>query len=448
LLESAHTQEVNFARIITGTWTSPGLLRDIKAQGASIAIIEFLASLRVRSKVTVKHAVGDDGPCLTISNLDATNPPGLVLLIELLTLFPDDITCLNLGHNNIGSLRPLSETLKRFKGLRELQFNDNPLHNLQLLAELPSGLEKINLSNTPTPPPSLEDSEHQQIDKLRSLTTSPFKPVNKVTSLPNLRHYVNMCMGKDNPLRGDRFQSQTPQALLTLFRDCMAEDAADPLLRVSILETLAERNWQTVLDPANKKNIQWIKDNAGLVLKKLKEDDQEPRASAFRLLFAITHGLPRGTDPNCLIFESLNNEAGDLRQIKICEMEQAPNLSCLAPFVSLTHLSLCSLHLTTLDDLPALPCLQFLDLSDNGITTLDGLCDGTQQVKFPNLRDFNVENNAIKSGDGRTMITPLTALGTLKQLKKLNIKRNYLISAPKLRGVNIDANPQKKDQRK
>ena len=428
LLNLASQFDIDVKKVNPANWVNlPQILQDLVRQNAPIQSIQLAANLRERGGIRLTQ----EGTSYSISGVK-----NLDFLCMLLSFFPKTIE-LSLNNNEIRSLKPLMASLSSLSALRNLDLSENPIHDPSPLAGF-SQLTQLNLTNTCVPAPVK--------DKL-VISPSPTKQEPPFfTGQTYINNPTNVYLNKEILLSLDG-----PDTFLKLLAAVIATHTNGQVKRnfncdidaqICILEKLAENFWNETLSYGDI-NVEKIPDYFNKLFKIL-QPPYEPRPSAFRLVFALTYGLPSGTVPGSLVFQAgFTNEAKDLTRLEISNFQVSPiHLASLQQFTSLTHLSLCAIGLKNLNDLPSLP-LQVLKLPGNLITSLQGLHTSEQHRKFPNLQVMVLTNNQLTTNKkacldllselplvwldlNDNLLEEIPNLGNIRTLKHLDLRDNKI----------------------
>lgn len=405
VLELASRFSIDVKCVKHDYWKDLKILQGLIRQGASEQVLQLGIALYMGCTIEGVE-VNEEDNALKVSGTTGD----IRALCGVISLFPS-LVKLDLSNNHIGSVVPLVTYLQRLN-LRELILEGNPIHNPVPLHVLPE-LEVVNISNTWIPSLSISD--------LQSLVPSP-KKTPKKGAPPAFEKLQRIIVEGPEIIGGDH------AVLIAQLVSYLKKQDQTPHRIVSIVERIAENFWKETLALNHKTLASENKINDLFDLL----EAHDPRASAFKLAFALKFKLPPDAVPEkfCFHQDKITKEANCLSELNISDASvKSVFISSLSRFDHLTHLSLINTGLTKLDDLPRIPTLQLLNLRNNIITCLSGLRLGIMydgNIKFPSLQVLNLANNQLKTDKWLDLILELN-------LMYLNMSGNRLSKVPKLK---------------
>ena len=324
-----------------------------------------------------------------------------------------NIRHLNLRHNQINDLSPLSSLVN---SLTELRLYDNQIDDLSGLSDF-TNLKKLRIGNNPIDSSDLGDLptslthlnlQDNQIDDLSSLSV--------LTNLTNLNLWSN-----------DLIDSSDLSDLSTLTNLTWLELAGNQIDDLSNLSSLTNLTWLGLsynpIDSSDLSDLSTLTKLEGLHVggNTLTPSD----------LSAFTNLTELGITSSSLTSSDLSGLSTftNLRDLNISN-NQIDDLSSLSSLTSLHHLHINNNQIDDLSDLSSLTSLYSLHLAHNEINGLSGLSNMT------NLDGLNLYDNQV--GD-------ISVLVNLTNLNWVNIHQNPLTASAPLvirelnqRGVSVD----------
>lgn len=424
ILDLATQFTIDPSKINRALWNNPKILADLKGLRASLECTKLVASFRTGIPFQNISLILKDSSSLEkphsiyyrISGLEGD----VALINELIRLVPN-VTSLSLTNNELRSLKPLVATLKTLSFLTELSLKYNPIHNPAPLAEFPN-LTSLDIQDTGIP--------NVYVTALKELIARENKVEPETIKLLEFTQAFSSGPSGTTERRAyTSIREKTPSTLLESIRDYVRLDKSLETMDqiICILEYLAEDRWLDTLVLDTPK----LQLPCDVLFERLQEFD--PREVAYKLLFAIKHDLPHGTQREKLLF--VNNipsmDKNCLHRLdvhSVCVKQDF--LKSLGQFRNLDHLSLNDVKMLeqacVLAALPKLPQIRILNLTNNGIKTLLGLHTIEGDIKFPELNVFILNNNKIVSDMG------IKFLLELNKLTYLNLRDNLLSRMPLL----------------
>lgn len=442
VLELASHFPINVPAINHNSWNNPQVLSlFVERKTVLYKILELLIALQLGCDVEHVELTSDS---LKITDLKRENFNRLCQFLDALSdsWRSEKIKTLDLSRNQILSLgernpdsRPKQILLKgliasliKFKNLETLILRENPIYDPSLLITHLTELQKIDIRDTYVAEFNRSVQDAYIAESSRKFIGFP-TDVNIKTKeiLTGNQHPVKFSLSLEERQRV--FDSLYKS--LTLYGPNNGNGKKYKVLYfsefdsvVSVIEQLSENFWDETL--AAKEEISadraaWFLDTLNTCTQHRKTAKREKqifsmrqenvgnpvKESAFNLAFALACGLPSTMVPEELIFHQPlssspfhpSSSPSHLKKLTISGETAMPwSLRSLAPFSRLTRLALTSMGLVTLDGLPGIRTLQFLDLSNNKLVDVRGLKSGSK-AKFPKLYNLKLLSNEIENID-------------------------------------------------
>jgi len=417
---------INLGSINSAHWQNDEILSKLARHPSErkMQCLQLVCALRMGcppDKLILKKTSNARSIDVQLSGFDATSTGEceLDLLTKVVSLFPD-VTHLTLSKNGIRSLAPMIGGLKSLSHLVHLSIQGNPIHNPTPLFFL-TQLTGLMIDDTYMP-----DVYALQLEKL--VRPKVTRPSFKLSMYSSGSSHQNTS-GKE---RDGFLKSNGAPTLFTRLKSLVLAPASTPVDEaLCILEALGENQWDQMLScrDCHTEALPQLCEKLFALIR----PPYDPRPLALKMLYAMSFGLPVGTNPHTLGFlDTPSNTPTCLKKLEISGQQVPLYFPGMLPqFTNLKDLILVNcMQPTILHSFPRLPQLEILDLSHNAITSLKDLSTSDQVLKFPNLCVFIFSHNALTSGNATSNYNGIIYLLNMEHLGYLDLSHNALTNPP------------------